>query len=1571
MISQLVELAYFKGLLQQPILPHDLTYEDLQKRIPEASLSLLLNHAIVQDQITFHSLSSSAPDQFPGGHKLQKTLRTTPNSPSLLRQALSRDLIKIEAVPQLFPMSCRYQCPSCEMELSIWGALFPASVPCPNDCSESLQLRQALKNKAPSPNASSSTQPDLPPILVLEPGFEITPNPAVPAHLAPVSDDDLEMDTFIEAPATSGSTFQSTADTKAAATIHLSPSDFAKASSPSQGSQDSEHGVAFVEETARLVTEARELIGQRLGPWKLESLLGQGAMGAVYGAVEKGGSLAAVKVILPSLPNAPKYLPRFRQEADVNRQLDHPRIAKFLGYSEDPIPYLALEYIRGSNLKKQLKEARRFPLKQALSYIKSILSALDHAHSQGILHRDLKPDNVLLDQHKNILLIDFGLARKGESDMRLTVTGQVMGTAQYMAPEQFKSVKHVGPTADLYSVGALLFHFLAGQPPFPGGRAEIIVSHVSQSIPDIRAWSPELPKSIADLIHKLLAKEPSDRYPSAKDTLQAIETLEAELQPKTRSLERMIPVGVGDHIGPWMLEKELGAGAAGKVFSASSGPQKAALKVLASTGRQNALARFQQEAQLMRELEHPNVVKVYDSGIAELRGMSYPYMAMELFDQDLGQRVESQGPLNPEDAVQVIIGAALALSKAHDRGIIHRDVKPENILLKSQKITQDSVCLTDFGVARLLEREADLTMTTAVLGSPFYMAPEQSKSSEDLDERADIYALGATLYYLLSASRMFAGDGIEALFLAHARALPQRVNKRNPKVPEDLAWLVDYMVLKDREDRPQSAAEVIDDLNAWLDNQLDPERMNTVKQKVRAGQRKYQERKSSNLWLWMSLVFLALSFFTYTQFSQQSPNPFQTTEQLIKILTEDIERLQSPVDPLSLRELNEALKRAHSTARDAEKSSQTSLPNDLAALFPKAQESLDLLALREAEQAMDRRLLTPLKDDLKQDLKHIRSLYQPLEKIDPKPPWLLELHPRLETLKALETRLEAAQSLAKAIKQSREILEKKAYELALNNVESARAQHQRFLKRHGETASISKAIKKEIDALELSYKNARNSYLDDCQKVDQFESQIKTAVKTKEAPSLAKLKGDLNGFLASLPQGNSRLLTRAQSLLLLDINLDTERAKRRLKVIREDMAQKPNAFESQLEDLRQYLGDYPARLYPTYEKQARQLLRERERDRDLEAKAQFTTLCQSQDRRVASEILAFNDFQAFEKAISDFARSGPLKAWPRKNERIRERLKSLESIQKGYGKRLLDQAYKDLLSRSGEGHKAFNRRLEKIKARCQNASSFPPLDFEKQDWILRQVKFLKSLHDPNRFVSLPGGKVKIGHSAPGFSSNPRHAVLLKPYFLDRFEVSVEHYARFLSFLKRVGHNTLKWCPSSRSDPPHTPENWFLQLRAPRNPVHSLSLTSAKAFALWAGKRLPTEQEWEAAASRGSANQSGPYAWGAQTPTPQRALFNSSSKVKGPGSVTSFSSTGATRDGILNLTGNVSEWTSSAFKAYPGADKLFDMGGRNPGGHVARGGNYGSDLLELPIWCRQGLPPGKSSPELGFRCAGHP
>lgn len=1566
-ISQLVELAHLEGLLKEPITPNELSDDELQKLIPENSLRSLLSRATAQDQITFHSLSSTLPQGFPFSKPSPKNPQPQSAPPSLLRQALEQGLISVDELSKLFPLSCRYRCAQCQDDLVLWGSLFPAALPCPQ-CDQELALVEALPKQTESDESK-------PPILATTPGFDLAA-PPIPPHLQVVSDEDLDMDTFIEerkpsSSSTSSST-SSIAKTNPAATINLSPSDFDKGSSPAS-SQGSQSGVAFVQETVRLVTEARELIGQRLGPWKLESLLGQGAMGAVYGAMDGSGDYAAVKVILPSLPNAKKYLPRFRQEAEVNQEINHPRIARFLGYSEDPIPYLALEYVHGRSLKRQLKDERRFSLEQSLTFTKSILSALDHTHSKGILHRDLKPDNILIDHQKQLLLIDFGLARKGLDDMRLTVTGQVMGTPQYMAPEQFKSVKHVGPKADLYSVGALLFHFLAGQPPFPGGRAEIMVSHVSQSIPDIRAWCPELPKSIAELIYRLLAKDPKDRFASASETLDAIESLEATLQPKNESaLERMIPVGVGDRIGDWRLEKELGAGGSGKVFAASSGSQRAALKVLASTGRTSALARFQQEAELMRSLEHPNVVKIYDSGIAELRGLKYPYMAMELFEGDLGQRVEKRGPLGPEEAVQAILGAALALSKAHERKIIHRDVKPENILLRRQKISQDSVCLTDFGVARLLERETDLTLTTAVLGSPFYMAPEQSKSKEGTDERADIYALGATLYYLLSASRMFAGDGLEALIYAHARVLPQRVQERNPKVPEDLAWLVDYMVLKDPNDRPQTMGEVIGDLNAWLDNQLDAERMKDIKRRVRAGQKKYMERRRQASWLWILVVLLAVGLFAAASFTQDAPDPFQTSGQLIKILNQDIKRLQSPIDPLSLRELNESLKRAYSASKDAERDSGQTLPKELSELFGETQKILDVIALKEAEQSLMQRSQNALRPGLKDDLNRIRQLYLNLDKVDSKRPWLTGMRGRIERLKKEEEVLEVAQRLVQSLAQSQAQVEKRAYEAALSDVEKIRVEVKEYLGRLSSEHPVARAVEERRQALEGRFIQAQSLYLADSKSLEAIETELHQAIKDKSTAKLTAAKEKVQSFLSALPQGNPQIQRRAQKLLILQLNLHNDRAERRLQAIQRSIKSKGQTFDVHIEDLRQYLEDYPARLYPRFEKEAKRILREIERARDTEAAALFKKLCQSQDERVSSELLSDKDFRAFEKSIAEFARSGPLSGWPQRNQKIQERLKSLRGYQRDYGPRLLRDAREALLSRrADEGRRAFLKRLQRVEDGCKNASAFPPIDYQEQSWMLEQVRFLRSLHDPNRFVRLPGGKVVIGHSAPGFSHNPRHEITLEPYYLDRFEVSVEHYAAFLSFLERVGHDKLDWCPNSRSDPPHTPQNWLVQLRAKKNPARSLTFESAEAFALWAGKRLPTEQEWEAAARRGLNNQAGPYAWGSLRPTAQRACFRSSGTIKTPVAVTQFAGTGATRDGLLNMTGNVSEWTKSPFKAYPGADKVFDMGGRRAEGYVARGGNYRSDSLELPIWRRQGLPPGTSSPELGFRCASRP
>ena len=243
-------------------------------------------------------------------------------------------------------------------------------------------------------------------------------------------------------------------------------------------------------------------------------------------------------------------------------------------------------------------------------------------------------------------------------------------------------------------------------------------------------------------------------------------------------------------------------------------------------------------------------------------------------------------------------------------------------------------------------------------------------------------------------------------------------------------------------------------------------------------------------------------------------------------------------------------------------------------------------------------------------------------------------------------------------------------------------------------------------------------------------------------------------------------------------------------------------------------------------------------------------------------------------------------------------------------------------------------------------------------WLLAEVEYLTTIHKEQMvpFDLKTGSKITVGTNDPFFIHNPEHKVSLKSFRLDRFEVSVGDYQRFLSY---VDH----YHAGEAADAAQRPLDWSKQLKSPEHPVRNVSYTNAMVFARWAGKRLPTEFEWEAAARVGG----GPFAWGLATPNDSRARFGGE---QGPVSVRSLQA-GATPDGLLHMTGNVAEWTSTLLDLYPGGQKDAFRGFPRTRAHVVRGAHYGSEIVELRVWLRDCLLPSERSVKVGFRCAANP
>ena len=257
-----------------------------------------------------------------------------------------------------------------------------------------------------------------------------------------------------------------------------------------------------------------KLLGER---YKLGEMIGTGGMADVYVAEDtRLARQVAVKVLRSDLARDPSFVARFRKEALAAAGLNHPGIVAVYDSGEEPAPYIVMELISGHTLRELIHKGERVPLKRALEIGEGILAALEYSHHSGIVHRDIKPANIMITDHGDVKVMDFGIARAlADLGATLTSTWNVVGTAQYLSPEQA-----LGEVADLrsdiYSTGCLLYEVLTGKPPFSGETpVSIAYQHVSGVLVAPSKIVPELPAGIDTLLTVALAKNPDDRYQTA------------------------------------------------------------------------------------------------------------------------------------------------------------------------------------------------------------------------------------------------------------------------------------------------------------------------------------------------------------------------------------------------------------------------------------------------------------------------------------------------------------------------------------------------------------------------------------------------------------------------------------------------------------------------------------------------------------------------------------------------------------------------------------------------------------------------------------------------------------------------------------------------------------------------------------------------------------------------------------------------------------------------------------------------------------------------------------------------
>ncbi|MEO8576613.1 MAG: serine/threonine-protein kinase [Gemmatimonadales bacterium] len=560
--------------------------------------------------------------------------------------------------------------------------------------------------------------------------------------------------------------------------------------------------------------------------YHVERELGRGGMATVYLCTDsQDGRLVAVKVLRPEYANA---LPaeRFIREVDFTSKLNHPCIPKVIDTGvTGGLPFYVMTYVEGEPLRKILDREKKLPIDEVIRIAKAIIEPMGYAHDQGIVHRDIKPDNIVV-APDCVHVLDFGIARAvvDAGGERLTRTGLTVGTPAYVSPEQALGERTIDQRSDIFSLGCVIYEMLAGAAPFTGATAQALVARRFTSPPrPLSELRDDVPESVARVVSKAMAISPRDRWQTTAELGEAL----SESGLEKRAVSSSAPIAGVEHADDllnrlktmfadsFQIDREMKGGGMSRLFVARDLELRrtVVIKILPpDLTSPMMLARFRRESEVTARLQHPHILPVISAGVRE--GLAY--YVMPFFDgESLRARLKREGPLPVADCVKILGEMTDALSCAHERGVIHRDIKPENIL-----ILGGHAVLADFGIASALSGSSDesgerITGTGMSLGTVGYMAPEQALGDRNVDGRADVYSLGVIGYEMLSGVAPFTGETDQEILVGHLTRDPEELEKLRSDTPAGLGAAIKKAMQKTPASRFQSAAEFHDALNDW------------------------------------------------------------------------------------------------------------------------------------------------------------------------------------------------------------------------------------------------------------------------------------------------------------------------------------------------------------------------------------------------------------------------------------------------------------------------------------------------------------------------------------------------------------------------------------------------------------------------------------------------------------------------------------------------------------------------------------------------------------------------------------